>query len=715
MFLRLWWPRGAADSAKPQQPSSSRGSDRFSIIEDMGDMDGQKKCRGCKQLWNLLEFRKRKSALPPLPKMFHTSYASLDKCAQQCVTCRVFRQALLLETVTADDAAALATSAGAVFAQLVPAPKGFAIRIQVKDGQDTVVAEALVRSSSEKLNATAPINLSLNPADEAIYSQVKAWLRVCEHHHIDCGNLAFSDRKPTRLLRILSDSQAQLIDPHQARHEKLRYAALSYCWGHMPEVATGVAGELTKKENEIVRQGKTTRDNLESRYEPFPIASLPGTVRDAIKITLRLNNPQEGLELRHIWVDTLCIIQDDADDKKLEIQRMQEVYGNAMLTICATATSKATQALLQPRLAWSKPVRPCRIGDVWLAVEPTPPADLRRRAALAKRAWTLQEQQLSPRLLFWSGQQLSWACGYGECAERVSSPSSQGSLPGLADISHGHMAVRNFLTACRAPEASQLCLIWHDMVESYTARKLTSAADRFPALAGLATRYLAAMSGDMYMAGLWRETFAQDVLWRVSQPAMSASLVQSNAAHAPSWSWASLPIGLAVHMSRIFHMRAEIELLGDPDDMRYARLEPSDAVAEGAKVCRIRVRAPMRKLWRTGSQPRAWDQICVRADGVEKFRLATPNQDVHAVDRHTARVMVYEARKQEVVVQLDYAEHAVQIDEGRLDVYCLAVSEQGMLLVEYHEPTYAYRRVGAALEYRSDFFKGIDREEIILE
>lgn len=716
MFSRLWWPRRTADLAEPPRPSSS--SDPFSAIEDMGDMDGQKKCRGCKQLWILLEIKKRKSVLPLRSKVFHASYASLDKCAQHCVTCKVFRQALLLESVTVDDAFALTNSTGDVSAQLVPAPGasgGFAMKIQVKDGQEIVLAEAIVRCGSEKYDATVPVRLAHNPGDETIYSQVKGWLRECEHRHIDCGNLAFSDRKPTRLLRILSDTQAQLIEPDQARHEKIHYAALSYCWGHMPAVATGAAGELSKDESEIVHQGKTLRDNLDSRYEPFSIASLPGTVRDAIKITLRLDNPREGLELRHIWVDTLCIIQDDADDKKLEIQRMQEVYGNAMVTICATATSKATQPLLQPRLAWAKQVRPCRIGDIWLAVDPTPPAVLRPRAALAKRAWTLQEQHLSPRLLFWSGQQLSWACGYGDYAERASSSSPQDSLLEAADTSHGPTKVRCFLTACRAPEASELCLTWHDMVESYTARKLTSAADRFFAMAGLATRYLSAMSGDVYMAGLWRETFAQDLLWRVSQPAMSSRLAQADVEPAPSWSWASLPIGLTVQMSHQFHMRADMELLGDPDDTRRAQLEPSDAVAEGAKVCRIRARAPLRKLWRSESQPRAWDQICIRAEGVEKFRFDAPNQDVHAVNRHTARVMVYEARKQEIVAQLDYVGHAVQVDEGCLEIYCLAVSDAGMLLVEYHEPTGAYRRVGAAFRYRSDFFKSADREDIILE
>lgn len=719
MPFRLWRSRekhAVLDAHVPRASSSSSSSrdavDRFSIIEDIGDMDGQKKCHGCKQLRILLEVKKRNTMLPPHPQVFHASFASLDKCAQHCVSCRVFRQALVLERVMSGDAADLEHVSGAVSAQLVPAPGGFAMKIRITDNNGRVPVMAMVRC--EAFNNNAAVNLPHDPGHETLYSQVKAWLRNCERCHIDCGNLAFSDRKPTRLLRIISDTHAQLINSKGIAPEKLLYTALSYCWGFKPDVATGSVGELSTDEDETVRRGRTLSSNLKDRYEPFPIATLPGTVRDAIKITARLSNPRDGLELRHIWIDTLCIIQDDPSDKAVEIQRMQEVYGNAILTICATATSKATQPLLRPRLAWAKPVRPCRVGDTWLTVSSTPAADLRPQAALARRAWTLQEQHLSPRLLFWSGQQLSWACAYGEYAETASSSNAPTGQLAKVDNFQGQSAFRHFLTVCRAPEASQLCLAWHEMVESYTARKLTVAADRFPALSGLATRYLAAASGDVYMAGLWRDTFAQDLLWLVSQPASSPAR-QSSIALAPSWSWASAPIGSPVQMSKQFHMRSELELLDNPSVARLARLELSSAVAQGAELRRVRIKAPIRRFWGAASRPQVWDQICVRVDGVDKFRFTTPGQDVHAVDRRTARVVASEARKQEVVAQLDDTAYAVWADQGLVDIYCLAVSDVGMLLVAYHKATDTYQRIGASLRYRSDFFRGAERREIVLE
>lgn len=734
ILSRLGWrsegsPSASSASLSSRGDDSTTPADPYSALSYIGDMDGNKKCTGCKSLWRLLDARKRTTTLPQQALIFHANYAGLDQCAQHCVTCRVFRQALLLESVAVDAAAALARHPGPVSAQLQRLAHGaFVLKIQL----DTRAA-ATVRCLPH--HADPPLTLANSPANDAIYRQLRAWLHECEVKHIDCGNLAYSNRKPTRLLRILSDSQVQLVNSSdEASHQDLRYAALSYCWGFAPPKdtpTTGAPGELTRDEERMVDQGRTLRNNVESRYhEPFPIESLPGTVRDAIKITRRLDDHQNGLELRYLWVDTLCIVQDDDQDKKVEIQRMQEVYGNAAVTICATATAKATQPLLASRHAWAQPVvRSCRLGDTWLVVNPTPPATLRLQAPLAHRAWTLQEEHLSPRLLFWNGQQLSWACGFGEFAERDSD-----SLPSLPapDNTSATMAVhtaRNFLATCRAPEASELCLAWHNMVESYTARSLTNLDDRFHALAGLATRYLAATEGNKYVAGLWRDTFVQDLLWRVSQPARSSGLLthQSRAAAtAPSWSWASLPIGLAVQMSHQFEMRAKIVLLDDEtqdeDDGTACLVVEngedwhSAAVAEGGKVRRIHVRAPLRKLWRPGSQRRAWDQVCVHVDGVEKFKFANPGQDVHAIDRHTTRVLAYEARKQEVVGELDYAQHALLVDRGELDnIYCLAVSDTGMLLLDYHEPTDAFRRVGVTFHYRTNFFNRAEQREIVLE
>ncbi|KAK1702044.1 heterokaryon incompatibility protein-domain-containing protein [Colletotrichum lupini] len=670
--------------------------DGFSTIEDFGDLDIQQKCRGCKQIRALFDFHGRHNILPPKAVVFHENYASLDRCAQLCVTCRIFRQALLLEGVTADHAAVLGRSSGSVCAKLVDEDGGFAIKIHVNEDGESKMPVATV-SCAPLMDPKPPMKLSVNSEDDKIFQQIKDWLRVCEKCHIDCGNLAYSDRMPTRLLHLLSDSRAQLVDSENLMNGKaLRYTALSYCWG---------TGTFSGDENELIEQGKTLRANLESRYRPFDTGNLPGTVRDAIKITRRLSDPDNELELCFLWVDSLCIIQDDVQDKKVEIHRMQEVYGNAAVTICATMSAKATQPLLTPRLAWSKQIKPCRVGTSWLTVKPTAPAGLRSRAPLFLRAWTLQEEHLSPRLLFWGGQRFSWACGRGEYAEQTSSSVS-------LDTSTIH--VRKFLAECRISEPEELWLAWNSVVESYTARSLSNPADRFDALAGLATRYLTAVSGNNeYMAGLWRATFAQDLLWRVSRPP-GPDIGWPGTAGTPSWSWASLPIGLGACMWHKFKMSTEVELLGDGSSLN---VEPSEAVAQGAHLVRVRVQGLLRNLWSPGSQLREWGDICVCADGVNKFSFGSnPGQDVHAVDCLTGKLVVYEARKQEIVAELDYCRLAKDVNERLLlEVHCLAISEHGMLVLRHQKDTGSFERIGIGFGYRRDFFKGLEKTEIVLE
>ncbi|KAK1980399.1 heterokaryon incompatibility protein-domain-containing protein [Colletotrichum cereale] len=757
--MAFWWsqkPRRDAQRTAPQLDVSSRitsDADGFSAItHDPRDPDAHERCSGCKKIQNLLEWNKRYAVLPPRPVDFHNTYAGLDKCGLKCITCRVFRQALLLEGVITDHASVLQHYGGAVSAQLEPstADGGFAIRIRVEDdgrtrrapedehkgGEDKVhLATALVRCSptwtSKEESLYSPMRLAKNPGDPATYREVRHWLLECERN-VDCGNLAYSDRKPTRLLHVLSDSLVQLVDGNRLegeagdpRKQSPRYAALSYCWGFEPAKHTGAAGELSAEEAKTVQAAKTLRANLESRYRPFETKTLPATVRDAVAITRNLNG--DGLDLRYLWVDTLCIVQDDGDDKTVEIQRMQEVYGNAAVTICATGTAKATQPLLAgSRLAWSKTVERCRIGNSWITVNPTPLAEVRLRSPLALRGWTLQEEHLSPRRLFWSGQQLSWACGCGEYVERgapcsslaSSSSSSRSPAPALSPSSlppsPGH-----FLVACRESEdGSELSAAWHAVVDSYTARSLSDPSDRFNALAGLATRYLDALSGhDAYMAGLWRSTFAQDLLWRVSRPANTADMARhlSSDTAAPSWSWASLPVGLAVRMSRNVQMRARIELIRDPElDEAQDAAGSSFAVARGASVRRICVKAPLRKLWGSESRRRPWQDVRVPfsdcGGGVDKFRFANPGEDVHAADGGTARLMAYEARKKETVAELDYVDTAVAVAEGRLeDVYCLAISERDMLLLSRRPSSDPgggpFRRIGVAFGYRKDFFR----------
>lgn len=67
-------------------------------------------------------------------------------------------------------------------------------------------------------------------------------------------------------------------------------------------------------------------------------SQIPQTTRDAIQLTQRMNR-------RYLWVDSLCLIQDDEVDMKTDIESMNSIYELDTLTIVAANAQKANAGL----------------------------------------------------------------------------------------------------------------------------------------------------------------------------------------------------------------------------------------------------------------------------------------------------------------------------------------------------------------------------------
>jgi hypothetical protein len=78
---------------------------------------------------------------------------------------------------------------------------------------------------------------------------------------------------------------------------------------------------------------------------------------------------------------------------------------------------------------------------------------------------------------------------------------------------------------------------WYNLVEEYSARRLTIPSDKLPALSGLAERFKEAATHDEYVAGIWKEALLEGLCWRRVGPSKPFST--STASRAPSWSWSS--------------------------------------------------------------------------------------------------------------------------------------------------------------------------------
>jgi Heterokaryon incompatibility protein (HET) len=69
--------------------------------------------------------------------------------------------------------------------------------------------------------------------------------------------------------------------------------------------------------------------NLNSYTQELSIV-FPKTLSDAIKVCREIG-------MRYIWIDALCIVQDDPKDKAREIGQMGRIYKDATLTIMAAS------------------------------------------------------------------------------------------------------------------------------------------------------------------------------------------------------------------------------------------------------------------------------------------------------------------------------------------------------------------------------------------
>ncbi|OCL01851.1 HET-domain-containing protein, partial [Glonium stellatum] len=295
--------------------------------------------------------------------------------------------------------------------------------------------------------------------------KIQQWKETCIKNHSSCAKNEYVPL-PTRVIDV-GNVKPNLW--HTARSYGA-YTALSHCWGK--------ASTFT-----------TTTATLTERTEGMDIATLPQTFHDAIVITRKLG-------LRYLWIDSICIIQDDHEDWKREAANMLDVYKNSYLTLSAMSAENSHEGFLHRKRS------PSHI--------------------LATRGWTLQELILSNRVLHYSTEQMIW-----DCERRIRED-------GLSPT--GLKYLGSSIKSIFKSNAFTPYIRWYHMVENYTSRNLTYSSDKFPAISGLA-RETQKMTSDEYLAGLWRNDLTTGLMW---VPKEKRKLDRASRYRAPSWSWAAL-------------------------------------------------------------------------------------------------------------------------------------------------------------------------------
>ena len=293
--------------------------------------------------------------------------------------------------------------------------------------------------------------------------------------------------------------------------------------------------------------------------------SLDATVCDAICVA-------KDLGIKYIWVDALCIIQDDPNDQKLQIAKMRNIYENSMVTLVTTHTSSVEQGFLSSRNVKYVPVMfgghhfsnidPYRhLPNEFYLSESEITEQKVLRGPWSTRAWTMQEGLLPNRLLFYSSTEIMWKCCKATYHEReqihrsgdenvcqiIDEPETEF---WSFDLFTKTKSLRRYLSTQVFDYRHEKHRLWYEIVKEYSPRLLGKSSDRLVALSGLAETYAAIIGGDEYLAGLWKMDMIRGLLWRIPQArlldAIEARCSSRTTYAAPSWSWASAGAGLVV-------------------------------------------------------------------------------------------------------------------------------------------------------------------------
>lgn len=340
------------------------------------------------------------------------------------------------------------------------------------------------------------------------------WFQNCKSNHPVCRQTISSEtmsaserhKLPTRLVDIGppgSNVEPCLVET--TGHPDGQWVALSHCWGEV--------------QNHPL---KTTRDNLVERLAGIPPSSMPKSFMDAVAVT-------KALGLRYIWIDSLCIIQENEDDWLAESKHMGSVYEEAVLTIAASSAENSTKGLFIRRSYAELEVPTVQVpfinergpggvseqlGEYSIDMEwrhepfmkELDPMD----TALSKRGWATQEWILSRRIIHFLDNGMVWVCK-----------------------SHAGTETGYYIVGRGLPR-EELSNEWGQIVQEHSSRLFTYARDRLISLDGLASKYRHLKpQDDFYAFGIWGSDMPLHLLW---SPRMLTWEIKDQ-----PWSWASYP------------------------------------------------------------------------------------------------------------------------------------------------------------------------------
>lgn len=386
------------------------------------------------------------------------------------------------------------------------------------------------------------------PPTPEFFSTIQTWIEECgTTRHRLCPPHPTSPL-PTRVLKIEQQRGDFKVRLHEGNGEKLRYATLSHCWGKYQPLST-------------------TKENLSDHLTGIMWSSLPRTFQDAVVIT-------HGLGIHYLWIDSLCIIQNEKDDWEREAAQMKNIYTYCCFSIAAAGGNDSRHGLFpreQDENSQGKDREFARCARHYLWTS----------SVLFTRAWVLQERLLSPRIIYFYEDEVLMECpsnvrcqcgggnslsdsgiGYQSWAETFAATKTCGDnetfyyrffdaglqmncrymMRQLQGQLQGASSAEAIAPILPLREGLAMLRLWDELLGHYCQRYITKISDRLPALSGVAWVFGGTGVFGEYFAGIWSAWAVQLLLWYIDSEELLKPEPPSedDLRPAPSWSWASV-------------------------------------------------------------------------------------------------------------------------------------------------------------------------------
>ncbi|KAF4439486.1 hypothetical protein F53441_12593 [Fusarium austroafricanum] len=379
----------------------SDGRDEEWFIPDspvFEESDPEYLCNMCRHIDFKVLFSQRGllgNQMPGQPRISMFGVPTVMDESSHCAFCRLLRKQIvqdeMLSNTDPDDWEGMKIS-------LNPLDDGpeYALRLEVdlSDVDRFKYSRFVINMVDQESAQPPPLQGLVVRRDAADMLRLRGWLHTCNESH-----KSPSDGDSTTYLKPLT-STIRVIDTVENCVKEVdtpcEYICLSYVWG------TGSQTQYTTK----------TRDQL-STPGGLENAELPQTILDAIKVTRELG-------VRYIWIDALCITQDDDDDKAKIISNMGTIYANAMLSIMASTNINPTDGLPGVGVLRSQEQNIEKLQGLTLAVAFQDPRQMYSNIEdrlWNTRAWTFQERVLSRRSVYFTDSQMCFVCPHGAAFE----------------------------------------------------------------------------------------------------------------------------------------------------------------------------------------------------------------------------------------------------------------------------------------------------------